>query len=641
MKTSTRYLLAICLAFSLPFMILGQQTPFSRGVNITNWFQAGNAYQIRFSAYGKSDFEDIKSLGCDVIRLPINLHNMTQGAPDYTLEPVFFTFLDSAVSWAEEVGIHLILDNHTFDPAVNTDPAVEDVLTKTWVQMATHYKDRSNLIYYEVLNEPHGISDAIWGAIQGRVIDAIRTVDTTHTIIVGPASWNSYNNLQYLPNYTDEKLIYTFHFYDPFLFTHQGASWTDPSFEPLANLPFPYDANSMPPMPSVYNGTWIANLYNNYSSDGTGAKMKELLDIAVNFRNTRNVPVFCGEFGVFIPNSNQDDRIRWYDTLHTHLDAAGISWTMWDYRGGFGLFKDEFSSFFDHDLNIPLLNALNFNVPPQSPLVIEADTAGFFIYRDFIEQGLWDVSGPGGRLSFYDQNNPNYGAYHIQWENANQYSTVGFDYRPDKDLTSLEVNDYAVDFFARPEGGALNYRMDVRFLDTKTSDPSDHPWRMVSTVDVGNGGWKHFHLPLKDFNDVGSWDNGQWYTSQGLFDWMAVDRFEFVAEPSAFNGKISIDHVQITNLDTAMVKAPSSIVIGSENPLAIAYPNPFQHTIQLRFINQELWKLELLDLRGALLKETEARGEIAWELNDVQSGFYVLRISHSSGHHEMIKIQKL
>ncbi|MCI4669450.1 MAG: glycoside hydrolase family 5 protein [Bacteroidia bacterium] len=219
--------------------IQAQETPFSRGVNLTNWFQAPNAFQIPFSRYQKSDFEDIKSLGCDVIRLPINLHFMTQAGHDYVLEPLFLQFLDSAVAWAEELDLHLILDNHTFDPAVNTDPNVGEVLTKVWVQMAAHYKNSSDKIYYEVLNEPHGISDVLWGSIQGRVIDSIRTVDKRHTIIVGGSNWNSYRNLQFIPQYSDTNLIYTFHFYDPFIFTHQGASWVGPSMERLSNVPYP------------------------------------------------------------------------------------------------------------------------------------------------------------------------------------------------------------------------------------------------------------------------------------------------------------------------------------------------------------------------------------------------------------------
>jgi acetate kinase len=59
-----------------------------------------------------------------------------------------------------------------------------------------------------------------------------------HTLIVGPSSWNSYSDLNLLPVYTDSNLIYTFHFYDPFVFTHQGATWPSPSmgFTPIEGL---------------------------------------------------------------------------------------------------------------------------------------------------------------------------------------------------------------------------------------------------------------------------------------------------------------------------------------------------------------------------------------------------------------------
>ena len=51
---------------------------------------------------------------------------------------------------------------------------VDKVLVPIWTQMAEHYKGRSARLYYEILNEPHGIADARWGQIQQKVIDAIR-----------------------------------------------------------------------------------------------------------------------------------------------------------------------------------------------------------------------------------------------------------------------------------------------------------------------------------------------------------------------------------------------------------------------------------------------------------------------------------
>ena len=149
------------LAFMLVLIVEAHaaEAPFHKGVNLTNWLQSSSARQIQFSKFTRQDFINIKSLGCDVVRLPINLHYMTSGAPDYTIDPLFYYFLDQIVDWTEELNIHLLLDNHTFDPAVNTGDNVGDILVPVWTQMAGHFKNRSNLVYYEVLNEPHGISD--------------------------------------------------------------------------------------------------------------------------------------------------------------------------------------------------------------------------------------------------------------------------------------------------------------------------------------------------------------------------------------------------------------------------------------------------------------------------------------------------
>ena len=137
------YRIVSFLFFYFCVFYLTAQTPFSRGVNLTGWFQAGNTRQIQFTKYSKEDFIRIKSLGCDVIRLPLNLNFMTNGSPNYTIDPLFFDFLDQAVDWAEELKIHLLLDNHSFDPNTDTNPSIEGILLKVWPQMAEHFKNRS------------------------------------------------------------------------------------------------------------------------------------------------------------------------------------------------------------------------------------------------------------------------------------------------------------------------------------------------------------------------------------------------------------------------------------------------------------------------------------------------------------------
>jgi len=473
---------------------------------------------------------------------------MTDGPPDYTIDPLFTYFLDSAVSWAEELELYLILDNHTFDPSIDTDPNIGDILIPVWKQLAAHYEERSNYILYEILNEPHGISDALWNEIQQEVVDSIRQVDEKHTIIVGPTDWNTYNKLSTMPEYDDTNLIYTFHFYDPFLFTHQGASWTDPSMEPLGGVPFPYNSEEMPECPPELLGTWIEDLLNNYEIDGTVEHVNALIDIAVDFKNTRDVPLLCGEFGVHIPNSDNGDRVFWHEVVRNYLEENSIAWTIWGYEGGFGLFEKGSDEMFDYDLNVELLEALGFNIPPQEDYILKPDTTGFDMYLDYVCENFFGSSWHSeGILDFYSEENPYEGRHCIHWTGVEQYSNIGFDFSPIKDLTILVDSNYAFDFWVR--GDNPDIKFDVRFIDTKTEDPDDHPWRIRYTINETivpwDEEWHHVQIPLQEFTEHGSWDDGTWYDPVGDFTWAATDWFDIVTEYDTLEGNLYFDNIRV------------------------------------------------------------------------------------------------
>jgi endoglucanase len=334
--------------------------PFSRGVNFPKWFESRSFKDIVFDKYAEQDFADVKSLGADVIRLPAAFHNFTLGENDYTLEPEFLKYLDTVVDWAEKHQIYIILDNHSFHPINPTDADIDRILIPVWEQLARHYKDRSNYVLYEILNEPHGISDELWGKIQGAAITAIRRIDKKRIIIAGGTNYNSIEKMTKVPVYDDENLVYTFHFYDPHIFTHQGATWNKPSLAPLSGLPFPADGWSIPKIHETFKGTWVEESLKSYKNDSKPEKLCATFDIAANFSKERNVPVFCGEFGVYMIQSPPEDRVKWYKFVCGELKKRGIPWICWDYFGGFGIFKTQLRGDFKTDLNIDIVRSMGF-----------------------------------------------------------------------------------------------------------------------------------------------------------------------------------------------------------------------------------------------------------------------------------------
>ncbi|MEE9432358.1 MAG: cellulase family glycosylhydrolase [Melioribacteraceae bacterium] len=642
--------------------ILVAQTPFTKGVNLTNWFQSETAQQIQFTKYTKVDFENIKSLGCDVIRLPINLHSMTTGTEEHLLDPLFLFFLDQTMDWAEDLGMHLILDNHTFDPAANTDPKVGEILIPVWKQLAEHCKNRSNLIYYEVLNEPHGISDAAWNTIQQNAVNEIRKIDSAHTIVIGPAGWNSYNNLKFMPVYSDTNLLYTFHFYDPFIFTHQGASWTIPSMTTLGNVPFPYNSTSMPTIPASLKGSWIENAYNNYQNDGTVQKIKSLIDIAVNFKTQRNVNIFCGEFGVYKPKSKNEDRVLWYEEVRKYFEENNIPWTMWDYKHGFGLFEKGSNELFKYDLNIPLLEALDFNIPEQSEYKLLPDSVGSVIYSDNIGKNIFDASYlNNANLNFYSENAAD-GKFCVSWSSASQYGSIAFNFGPNKNLSKLINENYYLTLWVK--GDDPTAKIDLRFVDTKTDVPEDHPWRIRFTLTnekvALENKWHLLNIPLSEFVEQGAWENSisTWFSPKGEFDWAAIDVFEIVAEEQSLtNTNFWFDKIELTHPNLVGVK--SNNLVSNNYKLHQNYPNPFNQTTTIKYTipivetslatsqQEQLVQLKVYDLLGrevsTLINKKQKFGnhQVTFNASSLSSGmyFYTLKTKNFTSTKKMILVQ--
>ncbi|MDR0784880.1 MAG: glycoside hydrolase family 5 protein [Treponema sp.] len=519
--------------------------PFSKGVNLSGWFQyTGGPRGVSPNMFTADDFADIKRLGVDVVRLPLDLFAMTSGAPDYTLDPLFLKFLDQAVDYAEESEIYLILDNHSSDGSNGeTSDAVDEILIPIWTQMAEHFKDRSDYVVYEVMNEPYGVSSERWGEIQGRVIEAIRAKDERRTIVVGGTSWNSIDELAKLPVYEDDNLIYTFHFYDPFLFTHQGASWASPSLANLKSVPFPANAGTLPNVPPDLKGSWVENsLKYDYTRASARETLTATIDKAVQFSIERGVAVFCGEFGVYMRNSNHADRVRWYELVTKLLDERRIARTSWDYTGGFGLFKTE-SGRDVADLDVDVVQALDFTLPPQKPTA--KIRAPFVLYDDSPSVNVSVTHWGGETFDLYNKDAAE-GDFAILWENIPQYGNFSFGFTKPIDWLYLKDNGFVLEFKVKTSarGG-----FDVRFIDAETDDSV--PWRMRFTVSEeqapADSQWHTIVIPLADMQEHGAWINAteQWRDPEEKFDWEKIDVLQFAAENVGVQESLHIDVIKI------------------------------------------------------------------------------------------------
>lgn len=316
----------------------------NRGYNITNWLE-----EKRFAGfvYDEAFIAKLAKAGFKSLRLPIDMDRYIAGRTgtgdtlSLTLHSDFFLVLDSFASWTKKHGMSLTIDYHQYDHSLDVlNPASVADVEKLWAKVAEHFaSDPRTDLFYELMNEPelsavesHRPTQPEWAAVAEKLVAAIRAKDTIHTIIFGDVEWNGITPLTHRLPLADPNVIYTFHFYEPFIFTHQGASWVNMSA--TRDIPYPYAkarwADHYEDLGyTAHQESWIMNLVRSYHQGGNRSAMRNRILEAKRWAVTNNVPVICNEFGALDRTSRVEDRLRYYTDLIGIFDELAIPWQHW------------------------------------------------------------------------------------------------------------------------------------------------------------------------------------------------------------------------------------------------------------------------------------------------------------------------
>jgi len=315
-----------------------------RGINLSMWYAQANDYSAqRLTTYTTvDDFKLVKSLGFDHARLSINPEPlMLNGKPD-ALDPEAIARLDMTVEEITATGLVVILDIHPDMPYVEALGQGDDAPAKLlifWKAFAAHFANTDpNQVYFEVLNEPHMEDSFRWAGIQDHAVAAIRAVAPMHTIIATGNHWGGIEGLLELEPVRDDNVIYSFHDYDPMTFTHQGATWSTPYLKTLRGVPYPSTPENVASLAAQEADARGKQELTKYGAERWDAGLvdKEIVS-AADWGSRHNVPVWCGEFGVYKAYTEPAARAEWLHDMRVSFEARRIGWSMWDYQGSFAL----------------------------------------------------------------------------------------------------------------------------------------------------------------------------------------------------------------------------------------------------------------------------------------------------------------
>jgi endoglucanase len=315
--TNFKNLLLLLVAGFLSAQQTPQQlvTKMGRGLNLGNVLSApveGNWAGAATEQY----FIDVANAGFKNVRIPMDFFgtrtsgsnagystnantSFTGTRSDYVVSSTYLNRIEQVIQWGLNQGLVIVLDFHgatlksdfiyTFDsekgeythPTSAKRAADLSKFYSIWEQIADRFKNYSDDLIFEVINEPYfHISASEMDEINAEVISIVRASggnNSTRKIVVTGGSQNSFRAITSIGNQiinSDNYLIATFHYYLPFSFTkssdyrynennwgtNQDKNDVDADFQTVADW-----ANQFNPPVAVYLGEFSADNAYGYS----------------------------------------------------------------------------------------------------------------------------------------------------------------------------------------------------------------------------------------------------------------------------------------------------------------------------------------------------------------------------------------
>lgn len=293
--------------------------------------------------YTQADFDALAAAGANYVNLSVPGVFTVQ--PPYQVDEDVVAMLDEMIAMAAQADLFVVISARTgpgrsefsilrdgagdwFDASyliesVWEDEAARQAWAEMWRYTAARYRDNPVVVGYDLMVEPNsndilGIYDADefarryggsgydWNAWYPDLVRAIRSVDADTPVLVGGLGYSALSWLPALQPVDAPRVVYTFHQYEPFVYTHQEAETglmnTYPGF---------FDAD-WDESPEEVNRDWLA----------------EYLGQAEDFSQQYGVPVAVNECGLMRWEPGAADFMRDQLALYEQMGLNVAVW-MW------------------------------------------------------------------------------------------------------------------------------------------------------------------------------------------------------------------------------------------------------------------------------------------------------------------------
>lgn len=274
----------------------------------------------------KALIDAVKEKGFKTVRVPVTWRAHFGSAPSYTIDKEWLDRVEEVINYVLDNGMYAILNTHHDEWVTLTSSSkseVTDKITKIWAQIADRFKEYSDYLIFETLNEPRlygtqyewsgGTAEArnILNDYNLAIVNTIRNSGGNnakrHIMIPTHAatSMDVAQDALVIPN-NDKRIIVSQHTYWPYNFTMNTGDGATTK----------------------------------WGSEKDQTECVEELDRIANKFVKKGIPVIIGEWGS-IERSNTDDRAFHAEFYAREVRKRGMLPVWWDNgyekSGGFAL----------------------------------------------------------------------------------------------------------------------------------------------------------------------------------------------------------------------------------------------------------------------------------------------------------------
>lgn len=263
--------------------------------------------------------KEIKDQGFKSIRMPFTSLMRTGAAPEYKIDEAFLKRYAEVVNWALEEGLYVMINLHhdswNWAAAIGADwdnGASMDHYKAIWTQLANYFKDYSDKVCFESLNEPQ-----FWSGDEAAQIEINDDVNQAFYEIVRKSGGNNSTRMLVLPT----------------LNTNDSQSRCDALYKMITDLK---DENIIATF--HYYGYWpfSTNIAGTTTMDETVVKELEAAFDRVN--NTfikKGIGVICGEYGLLgfdksLRAIEHGEVLKYFEYINYYSNKSNIPLMLWD-----------------------------------------------------------------------------------------------------------------------------------------------------------------------------------------------------------------------------------------------------------------------------------------------------------------------